>query len=95
MSPSRPVRAFSGRSGSAISPRATFTMSALPEAMISSISSGSERAPTVETLLQRMWGLMAAAYFTLTPSGRNMLGHMTVNASSKVAWPTETWMMSG
>ena len=44
-----PARAFLGRSGSAIMARAASTTSALPEAMISSMSSGSPSAPTVAT----------------------------------------------
>jgi hypothetical protein len=48
ISSTSPARAFFGKSGSAIMARAAITTSTLPEAIISSMSSGSPSAPTEE-----------------------------------------------
>ncbi len=98
MSSRCPVRALFGKSGSAMRPRAILTISALPEAIISSISSGSESAPTVATFDRRICGFIIAAYFTIAPSSWNIDGWVTVNASTAStidAEPAETCRISG
>ncbi len=74
-------------------PRAISTTSTLPEATSSSMISGSPWAPTVATGV-RTCCLMASAYTALHPSGRNMLGWVTVNTSSTSWLPADTWMRS-
>ncbi len=93
VSSSRPQRTFRGKSGSAMSSRASSTTSACPEASISSMSAGSDSAPTVATGVATCF-LMAAAYGTLQPSSMNMLGCVTPNTSSTSWLPAETWMRS-
>ena len=87
------ARAFLGKSGSAMKARAANTTSALPEAMISSMNSGSLSAPTTPTGILTCF-LNSAAYCTLGPSGRKMLGCVTVKTSGRSWMPAEAWIMS-
>ena len=62
-----------GSRGRPMGSRASSTTSACPEASISSMSAGSDSAPSVATGVATCF-LMAAAYGTLQPSSMNMLG---------------------
>ena len=80
ISSSRPVRAFTMKSGSARVWRANSTTSAPPEAMTSSIMAGSVKAPTVATGVLTCF-LISRAYLALQPSSQNMLGWVMTMAS--------------